>query len=146
MHSESGYWMATSWPKIRKETRTWPFINIDVIVNFFWRCRVFLVKFSYWPKFHINMMTSPWVMTIFVYKGLARNPEIENTSSELCSISRDWGELGIPDLARKSLIKSYWMHSHKKRKIVETRAVLLIYSLELEISGVAIQRIHQNSK
>ena len=27
-----------------------------------------------------------------------------------------------------------------------TRAVLLIFLLELEISGVAVQRIHQNSK
>ena len=36
-------------------------------------------------------------------------------------------------------------HSHKKRKdTLETRAVLLIFSLELEISGVAIQSIHQN--
>ena len=38
-------------------------------------------------------------------------------------------------------------HSHKKRKhSLETRAVVLIISLELEISGVVIQSIHQNSK
>ena len=38
-------------------------------------------------------------------------------------------------------------HSHKKRKdSLETRAVLLIFSLELEISGVAVQSIHQNSE
>ena len=37
-------------------------------------------------------------------------------------------------------------HSHKKRQdSLETRAVLLIFSLELKISGVAVQRIHQNS-
>ena len=37
-------------------------------------------------------------------------------------------------------------HSHKKRKdSLETRAVLLIFSLELEMSGVAVQNIHQNS-
>ena len=36
--------------------------------------------------------------------------------------------------------------SYKKRKdSLETRAVLLTFSLELEISGVAVQRIHQNS-
>ena len=29
---------------------------------------------------------------------------------------------------------------------METQAVLLIFSFELEISGVAIQRIHQNNK
>ena len=34
-------------------------------------------------------------------------------------------------------------HSHKKRKdSLETRAVLLIFSLELRISGVAVQGIH----
>ena len=39
------------------------------------------------------------------------------------------------------------VHSQKKRKdSLETRTVLLIFSLELEISGVAVQSIHQNSK
>ena len=38
-------------------------------------------------------------------------------------------------------------HSHKKRKdSLETRAVLLIFVLEFEISGVAVQSIHQNSE
>ena len=38
-------------------------------------------------------------------------------------------------------------HSHKKRKdSLETPAVLLIFSLELEISGVAVQGIHQSSQ
>ena len=39
-------------------------------------------------------------------------------------------------------------HSHKKRKeySLEARVVLLIISLELEISELAIQSIHQNSK
>ena len=36
--------------------------------------------------------------------------------------------------------------SHKKREdSLETRAVLLVFLLELEISGVAVQSIHQNS-
>ena len=39
-----------------------------------------------------------------------------------------------------------FQHSHKKRKdSPETRAILLIFLLELEISGVAVQSIHQNS-
>ena len=38
-------------------------------------------------------------------------------------------------------------HSHKKRKdSLETQAVLFTFSLELEISGVAVQSIHQCSK
>ena len=38
-------------------------------------------------------------------------------------------------------------HSHKKRKnSLETQTVLLIFSVELEISGVVVQSIHQSSK
>ena len=47
--------------------------------QFFWRCFVSHVKFSYWSKFHVNIITGPGVMTIFFYKGLTRNPEIGNT-------------------------------------------------------------------
>ena len=50
----------------------------DITVNFFWRCRVSLVKFNYWSKLHGNISTGSEVMTIFVYKGLNRNPEIGN--------------------------------------------------------------------
>ena len=51
----------------------------DVIVNFFGRYRVSLVRFSYWFKFHVNIITGSGVMTIFVYTGFTRNPEIGNT-------------------------------------------------------------------
>ena len=46
---------------------------------FFWRCFVFQVRFSYWFKFHINIITGSGIMTVFFYKGLTRNPEIGNT-------------------------------------------------------------------
>ena len=40
-----------------------------------------------------------------------------------------------------------YKHSHKKQKdSLETRAVLLIFSLKFEISGLAVQSMHQNSK
>ena len=40
-----------------------------------------------------------------------------------------------------------FIHSHKKRKdSLERRAALLIFLLELEISGMAVQRIHQTVK
>ena len=42
----------------------------DSIVNFFWRCLVSLVRFSYWSY--------SVVMVIFGYKGLSRNPETRN--------------------------------------------------------------------
>ena len=45
------------------------------------------------------------------------------------------------------VLMRYFNHSHKKRKdSLERRAVLFIFLLELEISGVAIQRIHENSE
>ena len=47
--------------------------------SFFWRFLVFLVKFSYWSKFHVNIITCSGVMTISFYKGLTRNLEIGNT-------------------------------------------------------------------
>ena len=49
----------------------------DVIVKFFW-CFVSLVKFNYWSKFHVNVITGSGVITIFFYKGLTRNVEIGN--------------------------------------------------------------------
>ena len=41
-----------------------------------------------------------------------------------------------------------WHHNHKKQKdSLETQGVvLLIFSLELEISGVDVQRIHRSEK
>ena len=52
---------------------------------------------------HANIMTGFGVMTIFVYK-------IDQKSGNrkyIRRISGDWGELGIPNLARMSLIKCY---------------------------------------
>ena len=41
---------------------------------------------------------------------------------------------------------SLLLHSHKKRRdSLETRTVLLIFSLKREISGVAVQSIHQKT-
>ena len=51
----------------------------DVIVIYFWRYFVSLVKFSYWSKFHVNIITGSGIMTVFFYKGLTRIPEIGNT-------------------------------------------------------------------
>ena len=47
-------------------------------------------------------------------------------------------------LKYESIHLNSWHHSHKKHKdILETHVVLLIFSPELEISGVVVQRIHQ---
>ena len=42
------------------------------------RCFVSLDKYSYWSRFHVNIITRCGVMTISFYKGLTRNPEIGN--------------------------------------------------------------------
>ena len=40
---------------------------------------VSLTKFSYWSKFHVNIITGSGVITISFYKILTRNAEIGNT-------------------------------------------------------------------
>ena len=53
----------------------WHHVN----VKFFWRCFVSLANFSYWSKFHVNIITGSGIMTIFFYNGLTRNLQIGNT-------------------------------------------------------------------
>ena len=57
----------------------------------------------------------------------------------------------IKTYAREPTDKFFHLHNYtfnhsriKRKESLETRAVLLILSLELEISGVAVQSIHQN--
>ena len=76
---ESGFQIAPNWPKIGKLAMTSQFADMTSSSIFFWCCFVFLVKFSYWSKFHVNIITGSGVTTIFFYKGLTRSPEIENT-------------------------------------------------------------------
>ena len=50
-------------------------------------------------------------------------------------------------IKNESIHLNSWHHSHKKQKnSLETQVLQLIFSLELKIYGVAVQRIHQNSK
>ena len=80
----------------------------EVIVNFFDA----IVNFSYWSKFHVNIIPSSGVMTISVYKRLTRNREIgksEISPSKFDPIYGDWGELEIPNLAQLSPMKCYWI-------------------------------------
>ena len=75
--------------------------------SIFWRCFVSLVKFSYW-----FMSVSSLVLELWQFPFIRNWPEVRKSeipTSEFCSISRDWGKLGIPNLAQTSLIKCYWM-------------------------------------
>ena len=72
---------ASRWLQIghkQKRDRDVTMCRHDVIVNCFWRCYVSLVKFSYWSKFHVNVLGGSGVITIFVYKELTRKPKIRN--------------------------------------------------------------------
>ena len=58
-------------------TANWPWIIMDQRGH-----HIFLTLpcFScYWLRFYVNIMTGSGAMTIFVYKGLTRNPEIGKT-------------------------------------------------------------------
>ena len=80
----------------------------------FWRYLVSLVKCSYWSIFHVNMITGSGVVTIFFYKGLIRNPEMGNSPIYVLPNSFRPGEVGIPNLARMSLMKCHWMQQNAR--------------------------------
>ena len=65
-------------PYIRK--RQWRYkLSTWLHVQFVWVSPVFLVKFSYWSNFDVNIMTGSGVKTILTYKGLTGIPEIWNS-------------------------------------------------------------------
>ena len=75
---EPGFWIAQNWPKIGKVTLTSQLT--DMASSSVFPCfRVFLVWFSNWSNFHVNIITGSRTMAIFVSKGLTRNPYIGNT-------------------------------------------------------------------
>ena len=76
---ESGQFEATKLAKYQKNDNDFIIFRHGVNVKFLWRCFVSLVKFSYWSRFRVNIITCSGIMTIFFYKGLTRNPEVGNT-------------------------------------------------------------------
>ena len=81
----------------------------DVIIKFLWHCCIFLVMFSYWSKFHVNIITCSGVRTAFIYKGLTGNPKTRNTP--VWNLSNIWrlGRVMDINMAQMSIMKSYWM-------------------------------------
>ena len=55
-----------------------------------------LVKLSYWSMFHVNIITGSLVMTIFLQRGLTRNPEIGITC--VCVLPNIWRLEQIRDI------------------------------------------------
>ena len=63
------------------------------------------------------MSISSLVLVLWLYSLIRDWPETQKAEilpSEFCPTSGDWGELGIPNLARMSLIKCYWMLQNVK--------------------------------
>ena len=67
MRLKSGFRMAANWPDMT---------SIFFVVDGFLLSSLVT---SYWPKFHVNILTGSGVMTVFVCKWLTRNPEIGHT-------------------------------------------------------------------
>ena len=59
-------------------TMTSQFVNMTS--SLFFERYVSLVKFSYWSKFHVIIITGSGVLTIYFFKGLTRNQEIPHLS------------------------------------------------------------------
>ena len=110
------YASRTQLPDCSKLAKNWKNENdvtvcrLDVVVKFSLHCCVTFVKFSDCSKFHVNMVTSSGVITIFIYKG--DWPDFwksETPPSEFCSIS---GDLDRDEFHTN--VKSYWMQQNAR--------------------------------
>ena len=85
------------------------FCDITLSSNFF---DVVLFLFSSLVTGPNFVSISSLVLELWKFPFIRDWPEIRKSElplSEFCPISGDWGELRIPNLARTSLIKYYWM-------------------------------------
>ena len=64
----------------------------------------FLVTFSYWFKFDVNIIIVSRVSFIRDWLEICK---LETSPSEFCPISGNWGNLGIPNLTKMFLMKFY---------------------------------------
>ena len=75
---ESAFRTTPNWPESEK-SQWCQYFSTSRRRQIFWRCFVFLVKFVYWSKFDVNIITGSGIITILFYKGLTRNQKMENT-------------------------------------------------------------------
>ena len=100
---------APNYPKIRKMTMTSQLLYMTSSSIFF---DVVLFLLSILVTGRSFMSISSLILELWQFSFIRDWPEIRKSEippSEFCPISGDWGELGIPNLARMSLIKCYWM-------------------------------------
>ena len=99
MRPESGFWTAPNWPKIGKIT-----FCMTSSSNFLDVLSLLLTILVNGPSFmSICFMLCHWFWSY-------DNVLLQGIDHEYWPrISRNWGELGIPNFARMSLMKCYWM-------------------------------------
>ena len=100
---------APNYPKIWKMTMTsqLPYMTSSSI---FFDVVLFLLSILVTGRSFMSI--SSLILELWQFSFIRDWPEIRKSEippSEFCPISGDWGELGIPNLARMSLIKCYWM-------------------------------------
>ena len=66
MCPESSSQIAPKWPHIEKNGNDATIFQSDVIAKFFWCCFVSLVEFSFWSRFHANIVTDSEVKSFFL--------------------------------------------------------------------------------
>ena len=106
---ESGFRIALNWPYIRKMAMTSQFFDMASSSIFFDVVLFLLSCLVTGPTF---MSISLLVLELWQFSFMRDCPKIRKSEiplSEFCPISGDWSELGIPSLARMSLIKCYGM-------------------------------------
>ena len=73
--------------------------------QFFLCCFVSLVKFSYWCKFHVSIVTGFEIMTISFIREWPEIWKSEIPWSEFFPISGDWAKSWIPNLVQMFVIE-----------------------------------------
>ena len=106
---ESGLWSVPNWPKIWKMTMTSQLSDTTSTSNFFDVVLFPLSSLVTGPSF---MSISSLFLELWQFSFIGDWSEIRKSEippSKFCLISGDWGELWIPNLARKFLIECYWV-------------------------------------
>ena len=109
--------MRPDWPRLAKNLKNHNEVIIsqhDVIVKYFDVVFFLLWRLVTGPNF---MSISLLLLELWQFSFIRDWPEIRKSEippSEFCSISGDWGKLGIPNLARMSLMKCYWSMQNAK--------------------------------
>ena len=106
---ESGLQTAPNLQKIRRMTMTSQFSDMTSTSNIL-NVALFLLSSLVTGQSIISI--SSLVLELWQFSFTRDWPEIRKSEihpSEFCPISKDWGKLWIPNLARMSLIECYWM-------------------------------------